>query len=158
MIGDELKIAKEHIYGRRFEGLNKTQSDLVRKAIIRNMSSKGPMDGIVKALVRIGMEKDQAKLTVRTEEHEIRLSLREAAFRIADPEKKNKYMWLGAKHDRRFCEHCRDVMEKSKNGVSLEELKRLVKAAAKEACPDLEPRDWLVHPGDRCSAVRHFED
>jgi hypothetical protein len=155
-VSERVQIAKDAIYSRTFEGLNRKQSDLVRKAIIRNIANKNPMQGVVDVLIRIGMEPAQAKNVVRTEAHEIRLTLRETAFRIADPDDKNKYMWLGAKGDRRFCEHCADVMEASKKGVSLDELKHLVREAARKACPDLEPRDWTVHPGDRCSAVRHF--
>jgi hypothetical protein len=93
---------------------------------------------------RFGIDDKQAENIIRTEFANIFNKMREWAY--LEKTKVRKFRWV-AKAD--ACEKCKAVEAASKNGVSLEKLKELIKEYGGKYA-----REWTVHPQCRCSFTR----
>ena len=90
---------------------------------------------------RFGLEKTQAERIVRTEMANIFNKMREWAYLTETGAL--RFRWV-AKMD--ACEKCLEVEERSRHGVTMEELKALILHVGGE-----QAREWTVHPNCRCT-------
>lgn len=143
---------KGMIYGKNFEGMDKKQSEKVRKIIVKSIMGEGSLQEASAEMQKAGVDKGQADAIVRTEEHNIKTILREGWYRAMDKKGKATYKWLSAK-DARKCEVCGKISELTRDGVSLEELKKIIREHADKKVY-MDDRPYQVHPNDRCTFVK----
>jgi hypothetical protein len=93
---------------------------------------------------RFGLDDVQAERIVRTEMANIFNKMREWAY--LEKTRVKKFRWV-AKAD--ACEKCKAVEAEAKGGVTLEELKEIVRKHGEPYA-----REWSVHPQCRCTFVR----
>lgn len=89
---------------------------------------------------------------IRTEYANIQRMSMEKTYRELDPENKWKYKWLSIPDNRRT-KYCYNISKRTANGVSLDELKRIIR---EEADPKIytPERPFLVHIGCRSSYIK----
>jgi len=104
------------------------------KELVKDLSKKFKLD------------KDQAELIVRTEMANIFNKMREWAYK--EKTDVTKFVWV-AKKD--ACDKCLAIAKASKRGVTLDELKELIKMHGGPYA-----REWTVHPNCRCTFVRKY--
>lgn len=95
---------------------------------------------------RFGLDRQQAENIVRTEMANIFNKMREWAYTTET--RVRKFKWV-AKAD--SCEKCREVAERTAGGVTLDELKAIIKEVGGEYA-----REWTVHPQCRCTFKRAY--
>ncbi|MFA5412787.1 MAG: hypothetical protein WC350_05580 [Candidatus Micrarchaeia archaeon] len=156
----EQKLINDAIYGRAFKGLTRKQSDEVRKEIVRGIRDKEGIQEVIKRITASGnVPVAQANLIVRTEDHEIRAILREAAFKINDPKGENLYKWAGPSYQPgRSTKVCQEIKRLTRNGVTMQRLKEIVREQAHKYNPKWEVRDWTPHGNCRHQPIRYFGD
>jgi len=137
-------------FWKRYSGLSQRQAQKINGIILKAVLQKNyNREAIVNELVsKTSVDKDQADLIVRTELANIAQKAREIAYK--DKTYVTKFRWDTAR-DQRVCEKCRKLAEMTKGGVTLDELKRLIKEVGGDSA-----REWLVHPGDRCRFIRVY--
>jgi hypothetical protein len=135
-------------YWEKYAGLTKEQSDVVNGIIFlnvirKNYSRKSIAEEIAKT---VGIDIEKAELIVSTELAHIMNKAREIAYR--EKTKVEKFRYVNSKD---ACEVCRAIAERVKKGVTLDELKEIVKEVAGE-----KSREYIAHPRCRCyiKAVR----
>jgi hypothetical protein len=149
---EEAHKLKGMIYGANFAGMDKKQSEKVRKIIVKSIIGEASLQEASAEMQKAGVDKGQADAIVRTEEHNIKTILREGWYRAMDKKGKATYKWLSAK-DARKCKICGKISELTKGGVSLEEMKKIIKQNADKETY-MEDRPYQVHPNDRCTFVK----
>ena len=88
------------------------------------------MDILVNKLYNIVQDKrPHLETIVRTETGNINNLAREIAYKSIDKDGKFKYKWIGP-DDNRTTKICRRITERTKNGVTLEELKKIIREEA----------------------------
>ncbi len=130
----------------RYAGLTKRQSDRINGIIFENILRKNlNVNSIIdEILQKTDIDRSKAELIVRTELANIANKARELAYK--DKTYVKKFVWspmMGA------CEKCLEVAKLTKKGVSIDELKTIIKNVG-----GLSARELLVHPGCRCALVR----
>lgn len=104
-------------------------------------------------LIRIGLDKKQSELIVKTEYQHMLNRAKELAYLQSDPDgSKFKYKWDTSK-DTHVCDLCQRVNALTKNGVTLRELKDVVHSVA-TSFGSSAIRMWHLHPLDRCEVKR----
>jgi len=130
-----------------YEGLDKATSERIN-AFLWDLAFGArtlKLDDLKSQLIeRFGLDDRQAENIVRTEMANIFNKMREWAY--LEKTKVKKFRWV-AKED--ACEKCKAVEKASRQGVTLEELKELIKSYGGEYA-----REWTVHPQCRCTFVR----
>ncbi|MGQ9642142.1 MAG: hypothetical protein ACUVUF_08540 [Candidatus Bathycorpusculaceae bacterium] len=118
--------------------------------IIRNkvrLDREVSVDKIVDAVVKAtGIDKEQAKTIVRTELSVIANKARELAY--SGRTNVEKFKWVPSSG---ACPLCQEVARKTRNGVTIEQLKNIIKTVG-----GASSRELLVHPNCRCSFIRAF--
>lgn len=123
---EEAHKLKGMIYGKNFEGMDKKQSEKVRKIIVKSIMGEGSLQEASAEMQKAGVDKAQADAIVRTEEHNIKTILREGWYRAMDKTGKAIYRWIGPS-DSRTTPYCKEIMKKTLKGVSLDELKKIIR-------------------------------
>ena len=130
-----------------YEGLDKATSERIN-AFLWDLAFGArtlKLEDLKSQLIeRFGLEDRQAENIVRTEMANIFNKMREWAY--LEKTKVKKFRWV-AKKD--ACEKCKAVERASIKGVTLEELKELIRSYGGEYA-----REWTVHPQCRCTFVR----
>jgi len=130
-----------------YEGLDKATSERIN-AFLWDLAFGArtfKLEDLKSQLIeRFGLEDRQAENIVKTEMANIFNKMREWAY--LEKTKVRKFKWV-AKED--ACGKCKAVERASSRGVTLEELKELIKSYGGEYA-----REWTVHPQCRCTFVR----
>jgi len=150
---------KRSLFRRRFSDLSKPQSDRVRRVLTSAFESgEHTMLGVVRKLMAISKEisRFQAEMIVRTEQSAVYNTARELSYKEADPQDKMLYKWIGPT-DARTTDICKNIKSRSMKGVSMEELKKIVKDESRKADANWAVRDWVPHANCRHSFVRYFK-
>ena len=135
------------IWNKTFEGLSLEKSNQVKKVIIEGITKSKSLNEVVKGITELGIDKIKAETIARTESANIQNTARVEMFKEL---KVDKVKWVGP-DDNRTSDICNDIKEKTKNGVTLEELKRIIKQEAKKY--GVEARDFIAHPNERHTAI-----
>jgi uncharacterized protein with PIN domain len=142
---EHLDKLTEQMYDLKFVGLTKKQSEglkdimldgFIERKGIREVSREAEkyLDGAISA--------GEVERIIRTEHTAIRNKMREFMFQEADPENKLKYKWVGPT-DHRTTDICESIKRRTKKGVSLKQLKKIVNEESRKG--GFEPRDWVPH-------------
>lgn len=91
------------------------------------------------------LDERQAENIIRTEMANIFNKMREWGY---EGTRVRKFRWV-AKED--ACEKCKEVERLAEKGVTLEELKRIIKQVGGKYA-----REWTVHPQCRCTFIRKY--
>jgi len=149
-----IEAMKQVLWDKVYEGFTKRKSREINNILLRgaaeNWSEKRLMDELVR---KFGMDEAQAEGIVRTEMHELKSKAREIAYKMADPEGEAKYKWINPL-DSRTTKVCKELVERTKNGVTLDRLKELVKEVASKY--GFKAREFTPHPNCRSTFIRVF--
>lgn len=152
---EEIDYALKNLFKFKFADLTKKQSETLKKVLVtafkKNKSVYETMKEIQKLPV-IGkkISLDEIERIVRTETASLELKGKELGFKEYEKdfgEQKYKYLTAG---DDRVCPACKEAAMRTSKGVSLERLKEIVAETTRKYYKGLEPRDYIVHPNDRC--------
>ncbi|MEM0375762.1 MAG: hypothetical protein QXP43_05610 [Nitrososphaerota archaeon] len=130
-----------------YAGLSKRESELINawlwdQAFLQKTLS---LEKLTEGLVRkFKIPRPQAENIVRTELANIFNKMREWAY--LSEARVGKFKWV-TKHD--ACEKCKEVEARTAKGVTMDELKAIIKEVGGEYA-----REWTVHPQCRCTFVR----
>lgn len=169
------EFVKEHIRDAIFSGsvfsdiqsIPSSQLNNLRMNLLDSLEQDGfTIDSVADQLQTNidGLEsREQAELIARTETAATLNKSREAGYKELDEEA--NFKWVSANDDRRTdaCEWLTEQTNPSEGGtpVSMERLKELIDEAPEhddEMQDDLaRPDDFIVHPNERSSWVRHVE-
>lgn len=147
---------EESLYEGKFDGLSKSLSDLIKEYIVRAMIKGYPIQRIITYIDRKGKDKinrARAEIIARTETQALQNKIREWSYKKIDPEGKFKYKWIGP-DDNRTTEVCKRIKERTRAGVTLEQLKKIIHEEAKNA--GFEPREFTPHINCRHTFVRVY--
>lgn len=135
------------IFRRKFQGISKANSDLIKDRLIEAIIDKNyDYDKLAKEITKLAGKdytREEAERVVRTEMQNLNNTIRENTFRNSDPEGKRKAVWISTP-DYRRTHTCAKITERAKNGVTLEELKQIIKEEADQNTYD-ESRPWNPH-------------
>lgn len=140
---DLINKLKDSIWNKTFDGLSKQKSDAVKDVIVNGLIENIALNDIVERIVKIGVDKKQAELIARTEQTAIQNDAREIIFNELDIK---LVKWIGP-DDNRTSDVCKEITKLTKNGVTLEQLKKIIKDVS--AKHGLEARDYVAHPNER---------
>ena len=146
----------DSVYGRKFEGVSRMISDRIKDYLVRALQKGYPVEKIRDHIARQGKGEIgimQAEMIARTEIQALQNAVREWSYKKLDKENKFKFKWIGSK-DNRICKACFELIDETEKGVSIDELRKLVKEKSNKHFPKLENREWTVHPTDRCTFVK----
>jgi hypothetical protein len=143
---DRYEAAVEGDYWEKYAGITKRRSSRINGILLMNILNKNyKKESIVQQIVdETGIDRDKAELIVETEMANILNFAREIAYQERTKVKKFKYV---TKAD--ACDVCKEIARRTADGVSLDELKRIVKEVAED-----KARDYLAHPRCKCTFVR----
>jgi hypothetical protein len=155
---DDLRdFIENSVFTRKFDGVTKSMSDLIKDFIIRAITKGYNQERVMKYLDRKGIPKSQARNIFRTENHELRNKVREWSYNQLPGEQKVK--WIGP-NDGRTTNICANIKNKSRKGVTIEELQKIIgeeveMAISKGELPsNFDPREYTPHFGCRHTFIK----
>jgi len=135
----------------RFKTMSKTASERIKSKFLDWLLRKVSLNELIEKIKKEGnVSEEEAERIARTESHELYSKLRELAYRDLDPEGERKYRWVGPQ-DHRTTNICKRIKQRTRNGVDLDMLKRIIKEEAERE--GIEAREWTPHPNCRHTAV-----
>ena len=147
-------------YSDKFQGISIANSNKIKDYVIRAINAGYGPDRITKYIKRVAkVDTVQAERIMRTETQAMQNTSREWAYKKLDPDGEWKYKWIGPS-DNRTTKTCQHIGQRTKEGVSMDELRKVIEeesAKAKdrgELPPDYEPREWTPHFQCRHTFVR----
>lgn len=103
-------------------------------------------DVVLNELMKLGLDEKRAELIAVTELNEIANKIREKAYELYTDA--DYFKWITERDDH-VCEKCKKLSEITKDGVELNELKKLIKEVGGETA-----REFVLHPKCRCTFVK----
>lgn len=154
--GDMADFVTDSLYGKKFEGMSGTVSDRIKEYMVRALRKGYPMNQIMNYVKRTGKtDIRQAENIARTETQALQNKVREWAYKTVDPEGQLKYKWLSIP-DHRRTSICKNITNRTSNGVTIDELKTIIKEESIKGGFD-GSREFTPHTNCRSSWIRHFE-
>jgi len=151
-----LKLARQSIFSGTFAGLSRLQSQQLRQLILANINRQASLSDIMEAAKKIAdLTESQLESIIRTERHEILMTIQEQRLKLLDPEDENLYTWLGPS-DSRTSAVCKSIKRRTGNGVHLDTLKQIVEEEATKHNPKWVMKDWTPHPSCRHTISRFY--
>ncbi len=148
-------LANSKVLTEAYDGMSKALSEKLN-SIIAEAYRTGELDinKIVSRMKQAASEEEyKLRRIARTETTKVSNLARYNSYVKADPEGKALYKWIGP-DDSRTTPICKEIKEKTKHGVTLQELKRIIYETAKKYNPDFEPGEFLPHINCRHTFVR----
>ena len=135
-------------WSKNFAGLDEKKTTDILNILFDEAVIDGNCDAVdlVRKIVeKTGISEQQAYTIVRTELANLANKARELAYR--EKTKVKKFIWKCMSDDK-VCDVCRKIERATAKGVTLEELKRIIKRyGGKKA------REYLPHPNCRCAII-----
>jgi len=143
---DRYEAALEGDYWEKYAGITKRRSSRINGILLMNILNKNyNKESIVNQIVaEAGIDREKAEAIVETELANILNLAREIAYQERTKVKKFRYL---TRPD--ACEVCKEIARRTENGVSLDDLKKIVKEVAGD-----KAREYLAHPRCKCTFVR----
>jgi len=153
---DMSNFISDSLFEKTFDGISKTISDRIKDYLVRALT-KGysPQQMITRVSKEKGIDIIRAEVIVRTEIQALQNSVREWSYDKVDPEHKYKYFWLSVDDDRRT-QVCKNISERTKNGVLLDKLKEVIKEESIKGGFD-GSREFTPHIFCRSTWARKFD-
>jgi len=159
---DLREFIENSLYQKKFDGINKTISEQIKDFILRGVVKKYPKKRIEGYITRkAAVNTAKAALIYRTETHELRNKVREWSYKQLPDYEASLFKWIGPK-DYRTTLICKAITRKTKNGVSMEELKKIIADEVQNAIdreelpPDFDPREYTPHFGCRHTYIKSY--
>jgi len=139
-------------FWKKYAGLSDEQSREVNKVLTRVILSQQWIykTKVIEKLMKLGIDEKKAIMIATTELANMANKARELAYKRRT--KVKKFIWVTEKDDR-VCEKCKEVERLTSNGVSLDELRKIIKRVGGESS-----REYTVHPQCRCTFTRYLKD
>jgi len=143
---DRYEAAVEDDYWEKYAGITKRKSSRINGILLMNILNKNyKKDAIVQQIVdETGIDRDKAEIIVETEMANILNLARETAYKKRTKVKKFRYS-VG----KDACDVCKEIACRTADGVSLDELKKIIKEVAGE-----KARGYIAHPRCKCTFER----
>jgi len=153
-------IREGALFEEKYQGLTKDQSQQLND-LIKSICRTPEWDHakLIKQIIeKIGIDKDQAEMIVRTEMTSVANKAREIAYekRMEERGEEFKFKWVGPDDDRTsdVCKEIKGRINKKGGAVKLETLKDIIETVSKEKNPRLHYRDFVPHINCRHKMVR----
>ncbi len=142
------------IFDLTFKSMTKKQSDTIKNYLISKIGEKISMSSIIEKIMKVGkVDRNQAERITRTEFiNVLQNKSREYSYKKLDPKGEYKFVWMGPK-DHRTTKICEAISARTKKGVSMEELKKIIKKFADPEIYD-PSRPWTPHINCRHRMLR----
>ena len=147
-------LRSEKIFDLTFKNLNKSVNSKLRDAIRLSYSEPKSLsiDKIVDNMLEaVEVEKSRLETIARTETHHISMIARKNSYKSAGGQKNFLYKWIGP-DDHRTTDICKEISEKTTNGVSFSELQKTIKETAEKY--GSKARDLTPHVNCRHVFIR----
>ncbi|MHC1583107.1 MAG: phage minor head protein [Methanosarcinales archaeon] len=140
---DSLRLVTQGpILRRVYEGLSKVLSDKINERV-KEYFKHGDFERLVREIKEVGnMTYSRADRIARTESGVVENLALANAYRESDPEGKRRYRWVSIPDERRT-EWCKKISELTRHGVTLEELREIIKEHGDPRLKDRRP--FQVH-------------
>lgn len=134
----------------KYANINKSTSSQINDFLEESILNGSWVDKeyVISGIMQFGLDRSRAELIAKTELANISNKARELQYR--DFTKVQKFKWKVSR-DSKVCKKCREVEERTRNGVTLDELKQIIKDVGGDTA-----REWVVHPGCRCLFKRYY--
>jgi len=142
-MNDFIKTLYKSLFDKKYEGVTKDNSGKINDILLKGLLDEDKIDTIKNKMMSLGAKDSQADMIFRTESSSLQNTMRDWSFNKIDPEGKHKYKWIGPT-DNRTTKHCKKIMSRTNDGVSLDEMKKIIK---QEADPKIytEDRPFIPH-------------
>ncbi len=147
LLKDFIKTLEESMFKKSFKGISKENSQRINDTILKGLLNEDKLPTIMDKIKNYGANENQADMIFRTESSSLQNTMRDWTFNAVDPEGKNKYKWIGPS-DKRTTNICKKITSRTINGVSLDEIKKIIKEEADPKIYDSE-RPFTPHLGCR---------
>ena len=152
-----MQAIREGALFENYEGLTKVEIKKLNKILESQFSQPYvSLNRITEKIVKeLGLSKGQARTIGRTEMTSVLNTAREIDYKERDPKDEFKYKWLNPLDDR-TTPQCREITKRTKGGVSMKDLKIIVKEVAEKYAEGgfKYTREFLPHINCRSSFIR----
>lgn len=151
-----IKKARRALFTRTYDNTTRVISNDINRMIIGGLQRKESQSATAKRIAdkHPSVDVTQARKIVRNESHSIQSVMREIQFHESDPIGEGKYRWIGPT-DRRTTPICLKIGQRSKQGVTLDQLRSIVMEEADPRTFDIN-KPWTPHIGCRHLVNRMF--
>jgi hypothetical protein len=133
-------------------GLSKKINEAIERAYLE--PQKFTISKIVEEMKSAADEEEyRLRNIARTETTKVSNTARLNGYAQADKEGTYKFKWIGP-DDSRTTETCKRIKERTKSGVSLDELKAIVTEEARKADPEFETNGLIGHYSCRHTFIK----
>lgn len=148
----ELKEIGDALFKKIFEGLKYEESENVKDFILGHVSGDIDFSELIKKIVSTTkLNEDEAERIARTETQSLNNKMREMSYERIDPENEFKYRWVGPS-DYRTTKICKAITSRTADGVSLKELKKIIKQEGTKG--GFDTREYTPHINCRHTFIR----
>ena len=149
---DFITFITSALWAKQFENLTKVQSNNVKDVLVDSIIKNATLGETIKKIQGLGINKDQAEVIVQTEQQALQNSIREYNFNNIEGSEDFVYKWIGPQ-DVRTSDICEAIKKRSLKGVSLSELRKMVKQESIRGGSD-GSREWTPHVNCRHTFVK----
>lgn len=149
---ETLAALQDAVFSGKFKDVGKRKSEAIKNYLVKAVAERKGEGEMKSKLVSMGLDEQKAELIVRTEAHELRMTAREAYYKDNAPEDA-KFKWTGPA-DSRTTEVCKNITQRTKEGVPLEKIKAIINDEAKKA--GFDARGFTPHPQCRHVVIRAY--
>lgn len=127
---------------------SKQINDILLKAVLSGKWRN--KDYLVRAIVSVGVPHSQAEMIAKTELANLANRVREYSYK--EWTRVQKFVWV-TENDNNVCEKCKEMERRTAHGVTLDEMKKLIKEVGGETA-----REYVLHPACRCTFTRKIRE
>ncbi len=156
-IGEDLvNSLSEGFFDSNFKGIGKTISERIKEYMITALRKGYSFDQITNYVKTKGnIPFGRAQTIAQTEIQSMQNKVREWAYKKADPNEEQKYFWRSIPDFRRTSV-CKNITNRTKKGVSLDELRKIIKEESLKGGFD-GSREWTPHYSCRSIMGLHLK-
>lgn len=152
-----IKRARKALFTRRYDGTTQAISNDINRMIMGGLQRKETQSATASRIAdkHPNVDYTQARRIVRNETHSVQSVMREIQFHESDPIGSAKYVWQTTP-DKRRTPICKKIAERTKKGVTLDQLRAIISEEADVKTYDPIKKPWTPHIGCRSLARRIF--
>ncbi len=117
---------KASLFSKMYSDLGKSVSMDINNILLTGIIAGSSVETLISQIKDLGVEENQAEIIVNTEQQALQNKVREYNYKNAKGSENFKYQWIGP-DDQRTTQICKNIKRRTKNGVSLEKLKQIIK-------------------------------
>ena len=145
-------VKNQRVFKSAFKNFNEGVRESLSKTITESFEEPTSVSELVDKLSEsVDLKQSDLVRIARTESHHISVIARSNSYFKSDPGGKGLYRWTSTP-DHRRTETCKEITERSKNGLKKSDLKALLHEVSKKH--GHKPRDWDPHINCRSTILR----